>query len=41
MGLMNSHQVLKGARTTGGIKTYALSGVFEKPSASTVTGDTR
>lgn len=39
MGLMNSHQLLPGARRRGGIKTYVLSGLTEKPT-TTVTGDT-
>lgn len=39
MGLMNNHQVLPGARTRGGLRTYSLAGVIEKPEV-TVTTDT-
>jgi hypothetical protein len=37
MGLLNSHQILKGARTPAGEKTYTLSFVKSKPTASVAT----
>ncbi len=38
MGLLNSHQVLPGARTGAGDKTYALAGVKTRPTASVAGG---
>lgn len=37
MGLMNSHQIIPGARTRGGIKTYTLAGIVEKPTTAVAT----
>lgn len=37
MGLLNTHQLLKGARTAAGEKTYTLSFVKSKPTASVAT----
>lgn len=34
MGLLNSHQILPGARTAGGDKTYALANVITAPSVT-------
>lgn len=37
MGILNTHQVLKGARTRGGIKTYVTAGLIEKPEVTVAT----